>query len=118
MNFREPQPRHAVHGRRLRSNPLRRFQTQLVPGSADPHKYIPLRVKPTSKPKLWWQPMTINIPSTYSTVTIVNQEKPEETTTTSTTTVEEPTTTISPFDGDFTTEDYENEDLETTTVED
>ena len=44
-----------------------------MPGSSDNHKYIPLHTKPQIRPnKLWWQPLSIDIPSSYSTVTIVN----------------------------------------------
>ena len=72
--FRAPQPRH--FGRRYRPNPMRRYQTQLVPGGAsDTHRYIPLRSTTTTpRPRLWWQPVSITVPSTYSSVTIVNRQ--------------------------------------------
>ena len=42
-------------------------------GSSDTYKYIPLHTKPPIRPsRLWWQPLSIDIPSSYSTVTIVN----------------------------------------------
>lgn len=61
--------------RRNRSSPFRRYQTQLVPGSSDPYKYIPLRGTSTPSPRLWWQPLTINIPSAYSKVAIQDSAK-------------------------------------------
>ena len=74
--FREPpQGRHLGHGRRYRgnSNLLRRFQTQLVSGSSETYKYIPLHTRPPIRSsKLWWQPLSIDIPSSYATVTIFN----------------------------------------------
>ena len=64
-----PQPRH--YRGRFRPNPLRRYQTQLVPGSSNTYRYIPLRATTTTpRPRLWWQP--VSMPSTYSSVTIVN----------------------------------------------
>ena len=42
-------------------------------GSSENYKYIPLHTRPPIRPsKLWWQPLSIDIPSSYSTVTIVN----------------------------------------------
>ena len=74
--FREPpQGRHLGHGRRYRGNNnlLRRFQTQLVSGSSETYKYIPLHTRPPIRSsKLWWQPLSIDIPSSYATVTIFN----------------------------------------------
>ena len=61
--------------RRNRSSPFKRYQTQLVPGSSDPYKYIPLRGTSTPSPRLWWQPLSINIPSSYSNVAIQESAK-------------------------------------------
>ena len=70
-----PQPRH--YRGRFRPNPLRRYQTQLVSGSSNTYRYIPLRATTTTpRPRLWWQP--VSMPSTYSSVTIVNNNKPPE----------------------------------------
>ena len=140
-DFREPpQTRHLNHHRRYRGNNhnLRRFETQLVSGSSDTYKYIPLHTKPPIRPsRLWWQPLTIDIPSSYSTVTIVNsaestnsEEDPEiqleETSTTQQDIVEEGTeeidedqTTLIPradddnddeFEYDSSTMSYEEEE--------
>jgi hypothetical protein len=44
-----------------------------VSGATDTYKYIPLHTKPPIRPsRLWWQPLSVDIPSSYSTVTIVN----------------------------------------------
>lgn len=88
------------HYRSRYRNPLRRFQTQLVPGN--PHKYIPLHVKATPRPRLWWQP---SIPPSYASVTIVNSaiaDDEESTTTTSYDEAELETTTLT--DEDYFTE--------------
>lgn len=87
-----------------------------MPGSSDPNKYIPLHIKPTKRPKLWWQPLTVNNIPSYATVTIVNHNPPEE---------EFEQTTISSQEEDFTEsstlDDYNFDDitddslLETTT---
>lgn len=91
------------HYRSRYRNPLRRFQTQLVPGN--PHKYIPLHVKATPRPRLWWQP---SIPPSYASVTIVNsaipkdEEDPTTEESTTTTSYDEETTTF--IDEDYFTE--------------
>ena len=110
-----PQPRH--YRGRFRPNPLRRYQTQLVSGSSNTYRYIPLRATTTTpRPRLWWQP--VSMPSTYSSVTIVNNnQKPPE--------VNKQLTgsdSVAKKDDKFVTEDFSEETTteisETTTIND
>ena len=103
-----PQPRH--YRGRFRPNPLRRYQTQLVSGSSNTYRYIPLRATTTTpRPRLWWQP--VSMPSTYSSVTIVNNNKPPE--------VNKELTgndSVEKKEDEFSTEDFSEENTTTTEI--
>ena len=81
---------------------------------SDVHQYIPLHTATTTaRPKLWWQPVSVDIPS-YSTVTIVNSgENSEET---ETTTIDEQIeTSTTPYDDSEFENSTDNDDDESTT---
>ena len=100
----------------------------MVPGSSNPHKYIPLHT--TARPRLWWHPISVDIPSSYASVTIVNKKDSstldKETTPFTTTTLQQITedettyTTLDPIDETSTIpydEDYFNSYDETAVTE-
>ena len=74
---------------------------------SDAHKYIPLHTATTTtRPKLWWQPVSVDLPS-YSTVTIVNSGEifeETETTTTLDDDDEQIETSTTPYDFENSTE--------------